>query len=518
MCCRRHLGSGRKVLSLVWAFCLAAGAIAALVLAASRSGSEPEAWAAPLPPSVAVTTPLTAAPVETGRGAACPNCRIGAAECQNPVVSYTISSLGLGWYLNWGTMASPPSPGGMEYVQMVRVSGSGYSPSGSTLADLLAANPGSLWLVGNEPDCIYQDNALPQEYATAYHDSYTFIKSHDPSALVAVGGIVQPTPLRIAYLDAVLDSYLDLYGQVLPTDVWHIHTFILREASCDVYPDSCWGCEIPPGITADHGELYELDDTDDLGILQQRIFDFREWMSNKGYRDTPLIVTEMGTLLPYYEPEALYYDSQGNPFDEARARDFMYGVFGFFLQATDADVGYPPDENRLVQRWMWYSVDDTTYGGALFDPVTLLTLTLGTDMASYVGAITPTVDLLAVEVGQAGSPPYSPEEPVTLTLRVRLSNVGNISTTQPITARFVDGLDQQIGADQVITEPIRGCAGVVTASVVWPNVAPGAHVVCAVIDPDDRVSEANEGNNQVCGVALVAKERSFLSLVLRQAE
>jgi hypothetical protein len=31
-------------------------------------------------------------------------------------------------------------------------------------------NPGRLWLVGNEPDVIWQGNSTPAEYARAYHD------------------------------------------------------------------------------------------------------------------------------------------------------------------------------------------------------------------------------------------------------------------------------------------------------------------------------------------------------------
>jgi hypothetical protein len=147
-----------------------------------------------------------------------------------------------------------------------------YSPSGDTLAAIIAANPGSLWLVGNEPDCIYQDNVLPQNYARAYHDAYVFIKQHDPTARVAVGGIVQPTPLRMHYLDIVLNTYSSLYGEALPTEVWHIHLFILREASCAVHPEACWGSEIPPGVSADSGEMYELWEVDELDIFQARIF------------------------------------------------------------------------------------------------------------------------------------------------------------------------------------------------------------------------------------------------------
>ena len=445
------------------------------------------------------------------------NCHFGAGERYRPVMSYTISSLNLGWYVDWKTQTSPARPGGVEYVQMLHVSGTAYSPSGLTLADRIAANPGTLWLIGNEPDCIYQDQVLPQDYAQAYHDAYVFIKGHDPTARVSAGGIVQPTPLRMQYLDIVLDTYASLYGEPLPTDAWSIHSFILRESDCDVHPDSCWGADIPPGITADVGMLYTLDDTDNLEIFRQRIVQFRQWMRDRGYRNIPLVITEYGTLIPYYDPDSLYYDSQGNPFDEARARDFMYGTFNFLLTASDLSLGYPPDENRLVQRWLWYSLDDTTtYGGALFNPSTLSIRQLGADFGAYTGAIAPTVDLFAVDVGQVGPVPYSPTDPVTMTLRARLSNIGNVAIPQPVTIRFLDGEGYQIGSDQVISGTMPGCAEVEEVTLAWLNVAPGAHVVRMVVDPEEEVSEGNEDNNAVDGLVLVAKEQVFLPLVIRQ--
>jgi len=450
------------------------------------------------------------------------NCRFGVGQRSNPVLSYNVASLNIGWYMDWSAQAAPPRPGGIEYVQVLRLYDNygegedgkyGYLPSGTDLANIIAANPGALWLIGNEPDrIVLQDDVLPQHYARLYHDAYTFIKGLDPTARVSAGGIVQPTPLRMEYLDIVLDTYISLYGEPLPTDAWNIHTYILREASCAAYPGSCWGAEIPPGVDANEGELYELDDTDDLEIFQQRIVEFRQWMRDRGYRDTPLLITEYGTLLPYYNPDELYYDSEGDPFDEARARDFMYSTFDFLLTATDPDVGHPADENRLVQQWLWYSLDDTTYGGALFDRFSLSPMQLGID---FTAAISPTVDLFAADVGQVWPVPYSPTSSVTITLRARVSNVGNVAITRPVTVRFLDGEGHQIGSDQVINETIPGCAEVREATVIWPDLAPGVHVVRAVVDPEGEVSELNEDNNEVYGVVLVAENRAFAPLITR---
>lgn len=507
----RLMGVGRIVHSALSGF-LAVGTLALVVF---FLGNDAGAWGKKQAIVQPESTTRVAAAQSANDTGSYPNCRFGAGQTCHPVISYNVSSINLGWYVNWGTQASPPQPGGIEYVQMLRVSGSGYSPSGATLADRIAANPGALWIVGNEPDCIYQDNTLPQEYAQAYHDAYSFIKVHDPTAHVSAGGIVQPTPLRMEYLDIVLDTYTSLYGEPLPTDAWNIHTFILREASCAVYPGDCWGAEIPPGITADHGVLYTLDDIDRLDIFQERIVQFRQWMQDRGYRDTPLIISEYGTVLPYYDPGSLYYDSRGEPFTEARARDFMYGTFDFMLSASDQNLGYAADENRLVQRWLWYSLDDTSYGGALFDPLTLDPMQLGTDLGAYTASISPTVDLFAVSVEQMGFIPHSPTSTVTVTLQARISNVGNVVITQPVTARFLDGDGYPIGSDLVISETVAGCAGVKEITTTWSNVMPGAHTVRVIVDPGNELSEENEDNNEAYGTVLVAKEQIFLPLVTR---
>ena len=78
---------------------------------------------------------------------------------------------------------------GVEYVPMVRLKGDSHSPDLPTLARVATSRPGSLWLIGNEPDVKWQDNVLPGDYAHLYHDLYVFLKEQDPSCRVAIGGV-----------------------------------------------------------------------------------------------------------------------------------------------------------------------------------------------------------------------------------------------------------------------------------------------------------------------------------------
>jgi hypothetical protein len=301
---------------------------------------------------------------------------VGVNLQEGPIEDYDVSQLHAGWYVDWGTRLAPSRPAGMEYVQMIRVSGGTYSPDLATLGTIADNNPGSLWLIGNEPDCIWQDNSLPSEYAAVYHELYSFIKSRDSSAEIAIGGIVQPTPLRLEYLDMVLDAYQSLYGEPMPVDVWNIHNMILREER------GSWGCDIPPGIDADQGMLYDVQDNDDVEIFQQQIVAFRQWMEEKGERNKPLVVSEYGVLMP-----------EVYGFDYVRVKTFMYASFGYFTTATNDSLGYPADENRLVQRWAWYSLNDDDFEGwpschHLFDPETRQITQLGLDYGNYIRLLT----------------------------------------------------------------------------------------------------------------------------------
>lgn len=275
--------------------------------------------------------------------------------------------LGLGWYLDWTTESDPVKADGLEFAQMVRVRGERYFPARADIIAAIAANPGSLWLIGNEPDVRWQDNTTPAQYAARYHELYTLIKTLDPSAQVAIGAVTQVTPLRLQYIEDVLAAYQTLVGEPMPVDVWNIHAFILREEL-----DS-WGVSVPPGSDVEQGILWEIKDHNDLALFQQQIVDFRRWMARNGQRDKPLIVSEYGILMP---PEY--------GFPPEVVADFMRATFDYLLNARDEEIGFASDDNRLVQKLAWYSLSDTVYPtGNLLDPVTGELTQLGQAFADY---------------------------------------------------------------------------------------------------------------------------------------
>jgi hypothetical protein len=332
----------------------------------------PQGQVTPASPVTEEATPDTASPPPAVVATPLPSLmsmkdRFGFGAAISPLDQFAVDRLGAGWYVNWTTEADPLRPYGMEYVQMIRVRDANMSPSGESLERIARQNPGSLWIVGNEPDVPWQDNVTPTEYAAVYHEAYTLLKRVDPTCRVAIAGVSQASPLRLQYLEMILDAYQTLYGERIPVDVWNVHGFILREER------GSWGVDIPPGISVDQGRLFELDDHDDMDIFRDQIVTFRRWMEERGEGDKPLIVSEYGILMP-----AEY------GFSEGQVSDFMLATFDFFTTATDATLGYPADGNRLVQRWAWFSLCDTVYPtGNLFDPATGQITTLGLAYGNY---------------------------------------------------------------------------------------------------------------------------------------
>jgi len=418
-------------------------------------------------------------------------CRFGVGATRD-IASYAVNGLRIGWYLDWTATENPARPGEIHYMPVIRLEQTGtnsytYSPNGVTLLDVIGANPGATWLIGNEPDRrTWQDSMEPHVYARAYHELYYLIKGADPEARIAAGGIVQATPLRLQYLDMILDHYQSLYSESMPVDAWNIHTYILQERSCDHYPEDCWGAEIPPGIDEPEGMLYQINDSDNLEVFEQQIEWFRQWMADEGYQDRPLFITELGILMP---PDY--------GFPPERVNAFMDNVFDYLLTATDPLMGHPADGFRLVQRWAWYSVTDVNYNGWLFEANKTRSV-FGDHFAAYTAPLDATVNLSPVRLWTDPSTSVSSSETVTFTLYAQVVNNGNMGTSAPTLVRFYEGNPEQggvqIGSGQVVPV-LDGCASSATAEVTWSNVAPGSHTIYVVVDPLNSVDESNELDN-----------------------
>lgn len=444
------------------------------------------------------------------------NCRLGAGGVKSDVVGYDLEQLNLGLYLDWQARSSPPPglPSDVEYIQMVRVhqdKGPAYDwfgpprqyasppayktrPSLAEIADRAASLPGSLWLIGNEIERVDwyvgdnvwggQDEITPEVYATAFHDIQTTIRAADPTARIAMGGgIIEPTPLRLEYLDRIWDSYYAQYGYSMGNDidVWHIHIFILMEKRYE------FGADIPAGLDDTNGFLSEYDWTTPAGwqalmdahhnmnYFRDFVEAFRVWMANHGERNKPLLNTEFGSLFPH---------SYG--ISEAEVKDLLSATFDYMLTATDDDIGYPADENRLVQGWLWYSLNDDSWfhgDNRLFETPSKL-MPIGEHWRDYVNdtnhplASQPQRNLLVTNLRTDPASAFIPPgETITVTLIADVANSGNTSTNSDnnIMIKFWDGVpngSNQIGDTQILDD-FPGCGrGMATVEVEWPDRSP----------------------------------------------
>ena len=315
--------------------------VARAVAPAARPAPAATANAAP---AVAVTPPPLAEP-----GSLRWRSGVGVPDGQSPLI-YAWTQPRPGWYLNWSSgftetvwitetldagiafHTPPDADAGMEFAPMVHTSGGELQPPAAWIAAAAAARPGRTWLIGNEPDVRWQDNATPEAYARAYHVAYHAIKQADPTAQVAIAGLSQITPLRLEYLDRVWDFYAQTYGEEMPVDVWNMHAFVLQEKAND------WGVDMPPGFKdVGQGMRWGIEDHDDLRLVEEQVRRMRSWMAEHGQRDKPLWITEYGILMP-----AAY------GFDEERVRRFLLASNDLFAGLRDPELGLT---RRMMTVW-----------------------------------------------------------------------------------------------------------------------------------------------------------------------
>jgi hypothetical protein len=468
--------------------------------------------------------------------------RFGFSTEHDQILHCDPTPLYAGWYHNFGIWATPPHPADMAYAQTIRISQgprdeyracSPSCPMWTDLVQVIVENPGALWFIGSEPDqSTVQDNVTPARYAEIYAEIYSFLKERDPTCLVGIGGVVQPTPIRLLYLDLILQEYRDQNnGAPMPIDVWNTHNYVLREK---LYPppgqqcDDCYGAGIPPGITATYGitvgilyDYWEHDQLDPCDPVQfpwvphcadkigwkQQLINLRQFMAERGYRDRPLVISEYGILMP-----AMYN------FPYARVETFMRATFDWLLNTTDSQIGYPSDGNHLVQAWNWYPFVTDTFGGYpleanLLYPTSALLTPVGAAFRAYTELLTTalpgTVDLKPLSV-QDGPPVPDGNGHVNVTITADIQNKGAVASGSVLVGFERDGsLVRTIEVPSIAPGEIKPVHDVWLADL---NDVIDAHLVVTAT----QVVECNPYNNSISARLRVFEHEYFLPLVGRQ--
>jgi hypothetical protein len=480
------------------------------------------------------------------------NCRYGVAKSGFNELSW-LSTLGAGWFVDFSSHP-PPLATSSEYVQVIRVlqnkvdctylDGYAMTPplTEAGLGSIIAYAPGATWIVGNEPDrgpnpdkCKErgQDDTYPEVYARAYHDAYQFIKAHDPTALVANAGLVQVTPGRLQYLDKMWNAYVKTYGAPMPVDVWNMHLYVLPETTPDGLPNGtanvALGTDPALGKRESGGDpakcpdpnVYCYAEHDDMGVFAEQVTAMRNWMKQRGQQNKPLILSEYSLLYPYeIDPEGSCFlqDEYEQCFTPNRVSTFMQRSFDYLESAVNPNLGYPADGYRLIQRWLWFSVNTNSTGSVsnLADGNPLALTQQGVlyrnsviGRGSYVNlSPDPIVPLTVIARGALTS----------ASVTVRVHNTGTTASPLPFTVTFYSdaALTKPIGSVG-IPQGLAGCAGRgATATVTLADLPIGSTPFWVWVDSGGAVVESNEGDNVASGIVRVYPYGRFLPFIFRQ--
>jgi hypothetical protein len=399
------------------------------------------------------------------------NCRYGIGSPMGNY-DYDLVSLGIGGYIDWRYDSSPILPNNTDYIRMFRVADiyDRYTKAYEDLDKIVLAHTGAYYIIGNEPDTIYedQDGVLPEVYAERFYNLATKIRTLDPNAKIGFGTIVQATPIRLRYLDKAWKKLVLLSGSSQAAsaliDFWAIHAFIMNEIPGE------WGVGVPPGFENDYQDAVKIDNLDDthsIELFKSRVISFRKWMSEKGERNKPLWISEYGSLLPPIDPPV--GPNYANVSDRDTA-DYMIKTFEFLRSAKDTSYGLPSDHYKLTQRWFWYSLDDYRYkfGGSLFDPLLKTRTVVGDEFVNVVQKEKAGPDLYFINTIVNPINYQNDSVPTDYRIDFVISNSGSAYSPQGTISIYQD----DIGEDNLVTTQfgsVPGCGQNKIVFSVWLN-------------------------------------------------
>ena len=373
---------------------------------------------------------------------------------------------------------------------------------------------------------------MPEIYADAYHDVYHFIKDRDPSARIAISGLVEVTPGRLQYLDIVWDSYYEKYGTPIPVDVWNMHVYILPEIKADGTGSSAsvaLGTDPSLAILESgnnsalcaQANVYCYAEHDDTDIFLEQVRAMRQWMKEHGLQNKPLILSEFSLLYPYDgNTPCFLMDEFGGCFTPTRVSNYMSDTIAILENEKDNSLGYPQDDYRLVQQWLWFAMhdgtDDTPNALINLHPMTKLPTSLTSIGTSYRNLVLDSnydINLLPTNVSNTA---VSNTTSAVISAEVR--NNGGIPTGSSFTVSFyADSTLSNLIGQVVVPADLAGCAlESQKVSVTWNGLLPEqANRFWVKVDSGNVIAEELESDNVATGIVITDPDQIFLPVTSR---
>ncbi len=513
----------------------------------------------------------SSSPAPAGAEGGTANCRWGLAALTDEQVDL-VDNFGSGMFVDFRYdtlryLRDNPLPTSAQYLPLVAVkedkNGSVYLGTYTTTPSIeitdghddnglrywLERYPGRLWNIGNEIERGPNPDGQPSSqgdthadvYAQAYKEIRDYIKKYDPTARTTFSALVQVTPIRLAYLEMAWDAHIDMYGHPPEVDAWTMHLYILPEVTPSGQSNAIAGIPVgtehlidlarresggDPALCADD-EVYCYAEHDDMAVFAEQIVDMRTWMKAHGQQNKPLLLTEYSLLYPYIvDPGGTCFveDEYGQCFTPPRVEAFMDASLDYLTGAVDPNLGYPLDGNRLVQQWVWFSINNQYGAGSVsnlynHDSSGVTNIRpLGQMYKDRILSVNPTLNLVK---DSAGTIFVSTDGAASVDVDIwaMFRNSGNSHVTDSFNVKFYSNaaLTNPIGTITITPDPIiAGCAQMnYEASLTWNDLATGVHRYWAKIDSGNEIGETNENDNVVSGIVFVNGDMLHLPIMSR---
>jgi hypothetical protein len=247
----------------------------------------------------------------------------------------------------------------------------------------------------------------------------------------------------------------------------------------------------------------------------------RQWMKNHGLQNKPLILSEFSLLYPYDgNTPCFLMDEFGGCFTPTRVSNYMVETLAILESETDTALGYPQDDYRLVQQWLWFAMNDNSEDtpNALVDlhPTTGAPTKLSTIGEVYRDEIESTDFDINLLLSSVSNTAVSNSTSAVISAEVR--NNGGLTTSNSFTVSFYSNaaLTNLIG-QVVIPADLSGCAiEGQTVSVTWNGLIPDqVNKFWVKVDSGNAIAESKESDNVASGIVIADPDQLFLPLTSR---